>query len=338
MQALPKSIWGQRAAPLLPPLEAASADISHAACGPLSAAAGLAAARQAADSPGESPSHQAQAADLSWQAAVAVDVDAAAKAAGRRQDDGPGLPDRQPDDGVLPFSFDPLSLFKGTGAPVRLPEQLEEQLLATSVRYALIGAASNSGLSDLLQQHGDGSAAMSFAASLAVGCAAGVASRAIVGGALELGRAAAERAPPSEAAKRTAGAAKAAGASCLGLGGGSAGAAAGAVAVARYLSRASNAAALQMLAFAGITQATAGAGLPEQQRLLLAGALAGAIAVACASPVDAAVRKPLVAAARKAEAVLPWRAAAIVAAADVAAVLVLECAALSMGMDPVFCV
>ena len=49
------------------------------------------------------------------------------------------------------------------------------------------------------------------------------------------------------------------------------------------------------------------------------------------------MRKPLLAAARSASSRLPWHAPAIVAAADLAIVLLVEMGAAAMGMDPVYC-
>lgn len=249
--------------------------------------------------------------------------------------------------------FDPLRLFARLPAASGQPaiqewsaagalstEQLQTELVITLVRYGLMGAAtaaaSHTALGDTFYHAGSsgGGGAIAFAASLAFGCAAGVASRvAAVGSGKKLISQVRAGVSTEDAVAATAAAARTAAAASLGLSGS---ATASGVAL-RYLSRAANAGALQMMAFTALSRCTAGCGLPEQEHLLMAGALAGAVSVTLSRPLHAALRKPLLSTVRVAAGVLPWRPVAMVAAADVATVCLVEVAAACMGLDPVYC-
>ena len=227
----------------------------------------------------------------------------------------PGTQAQRPETAPLGLRFDPLRL---------QDTALETQLLVTSVRYALLGAASalasvaeSPALQPLREglEHAGGQAVPDlppFLLHLVAGCAAGVAARFAVWAAL--GRAGGCSGPPAASS------------------------------VLRSLSRASVLGAVQLAAFESLAQVTAvldvdGLGpLAGQLRGLLAGCAAGAASVVLSRPLDAALRRGLLVAARSGSGALGGevKPAAIMAAADAATVVLVEGAAALAGLEPVY--
>lgn len=266
-------------------------------------------------------------------------------------------------------AFDPLGLGRGGGPRLRVPgvDNVEAQLLVCSLRYAIIGAAASASAStgagagttsaeraaaamtgaaasavDAAAAAADALAASGssahFLSSLALGCAAGIFARAVVGGGLALVRSCTEGASPTRALRDCGRAALAAAAAPLPGVRGSPGTSASAA----RLSRAAGAGALQLAVYTFLSGSGALQGaIPDEERLLVAGAIAGVVSVLLARPMDNVWRKGVVSAARAAvtgEHRPRAAAATLVAAADVTAVAAVEATCAALGLDPVYCV
>lgn len=240
--------------------------------------------------------------------------------------------------------------------PLRTVLPLEAQLLACSLRYGittlathlLTGVATAPDAAAPAPEHllaaaaaaGDaaGSAGLPFAASLALGCAAGLLARAAVGGGLGLLDALSGGVPASsEAAAAAADLARRKAAAPVS--GGSGVAPPSATAAVARLSRGATAGAVQLAAYTLLLACTAPAAadaLNGVERQLVAGALAGAVSVALTRPLNLAWRKAALGAAMKTSPDCRRTAAKIVAAADITAMAAVECTCAALGCEPVY--